>query len=227
LIRLINIFGNPNIGVYTFTNDILCLIPEKLSKKMIALFSNTLNVSTHRISISNSRIIGILTAGNNKGILLPKIVDKREVDKLKKIIKDLNIDIQVEVLPSELTALGNNILINDKAAIINPDFESNIEELIRDTCQIDEIIKRRIAGSKLVGSNALVTNKGLLVSPDASLDELEFLGNYFDVNCDIGTVNKGVGLVGSSGLVCNVYGALVGRETTGPELQRIFSVFNI
>jgi len=227
VINLLNFFGNPNIGVFSYTNDQICFIPEKIPKRSISIITETLKASVFKISISGSRIIGILITGNNNGLLLPKIINNKEIIKIREIINELDLKITIETIPSDLNALGNNILINDHAAIINPDYDKYICQIIKDTCLIDEVIQKRIANSKLVGSNALVTNKGLLVNPNASIEELEFLESFFKVYCDIGSVNQGVGLVGSSGIIANSYGAIVGRKTTGPELQRISSVLDL
>ncbi|MHA1270704.1 MAG: translation initiation factor IF-6 [Candidatus Helarchaeota archaeon] len=227
MINLLNFFGNPNIGVFSYTNDQICFIPEKIPKRSISIITETLKASVFKISISGSRIIGILITGNNNGLLLPKIINNKEIIKIREIINELDLKITIETIPSDLNALGNNILINDHAAIINPDYDKYICQIIKDTCLIDEVIQKRIANSKLVGSNALVTNKGLLVNPNASIEELEFLESFFKVYCDIGSVNQGVGLVGSSGIIANSYGAIVGRKTTGPELQRISSVLDL
>jgi len=54
-----------------------------------------------------------------------------------------------------------------------------------------------------------------------------FLEDFFKVQSDIGTVNQGVVFVGSSGIIANKHGAIIGRKTSGPELQRITSVLDI
>lgn len=215
------------MAVYSFTNDKLCFIAKRISHRLQNIISETLNVPVFKTHLSNSRIIGILMTGNSKGILLPKIVEGKELSNFKQIIIELDLDIQLEIIPSDLTALGNNILINDRAAIINPDYNKNIIQIIKDTCLVDDVIQGTVAGSKLVGSNALLTNKGLLVNPNSSIDELNFLEEFFKINCDIGSVNQGVDMVGSSGIIANSYGAIIGRKTTGPELQRISTVLDV
>jgi translation initiation factor 6 len=227
LIQILNFFGNPNIGVYSYTNDKFCLIPRKIQASNKELILETLKVPIYQTHISNSRIIGILVSGNSHGLLLPQIINQTEVEFIEKIINDLALEMRVQILTSEYTALGNNILINDKAAIINPDYNVNMIKMIEDICSVDEVIQKRVASSKLVGSNALVTNKGLLVNPIAKVEELDFLENFFGVQVDIGTVNRGIGYVGSSGLLANSYGAIIGTETTGPEMQRIGNVLDV
>ena len=224
---MLNFFGNPNIAVYSYTNDNFCIIPRKIIKKIQELITETLGCPVYKMHIADSRIIGILVSGNSKGILLPNMVNKREISQIRNIISELNLDMNVGIIPSKLTALGNNILINDHAAIINPEYDVNITQIIKDTCLIEEVEQQRIANSKLPGSIALVTNKGLLINPNAKIEELEFLEDFFKVQSDIGTVNQGVGFVGTSGIIANKEGAIIGRKTTGPELQRITSILDI
>ncbi|MBD3230266.1 MAG: translation initiation factor IF-6 [Candidatus Lokiarchaeota archaeon] len=225
--QLLNLFGNPNIGVYGYTNDLFCIVPPIITKSNTELISDVLNVPAYKLHISNSRIIGIFLSGNSKGLLVPRMITDREMTSIENIISELDLDFTIKILPSDLTAIGNNVLINDHAAIINPDYDPKIKELIRETCYVDEVIQRRIVNSKLVGSNALITNKGLLVNPNVRIEELDFLEDFFKVKADIGTVNRGVVYIGSSGIIANKYGAIIGRDTTGPELQRIGSVLEL
>jgi len=77
-----------------------------------------------------------------------------------------------------------------------------------------------------VGSAAVVTDEGGLVHPDATDEELEKLSDFFGVDVDIGTVNFGVAFI-KTGLVANNYGALVGANTTGPEIMRVMKALNL
>ncbi|TFF87139.1 MAG: translation initiation factor IF-6, partial [Promethearchaeota archaeon] len=46
--QLLNFFGNPNIGVYGFTNDHFCIVPTMITKSNIELISEILNVPTYK-----------------------------------------------------------------------------------------------------------------------------------------------------------------------------------
>jgi len=72
----------------------------------------------------------------------------------------------------------------------------------------------------------VVTNRGGIVHPDASKKDLEFLQEFFKVPIDVGTVNFGVPYV-RSGLVANDKGAIVGLNTTGPEILRISRILGM
>ncbi len=218
-----NFFNNPNIGVFSFATDDYCVIPEGLTKREIKTVENTLNVSCIAINIAQSHIIHTLSIGNKNGYLVPHTITDNEQIKLQK-----QLDINIATVRTELTALGNNILCNDKAAIINPDFERNQLKIIEDALGV-EIVKGNILGSEepgLVGSQALCTNKGVLVHVDANHEILEWLGEVLRVEVDIGTINAGYPYI-ASGVIANSHGAVVGDDTTGPEIMRLGQVFDI
>ncbi len=215
----LSIYGNPNIGVYLFATDTYALIPPGLEEKTRRIIGEALDLDEDRIvetTIADMRIIGVMVAGNDNGLLLPRIISSGEEASLRRTLGDL---INIEVLDSRLTALGNVILANDNAAVICPDFEDKVAETVRNTLGV-EVEKRSIAYIPTVGSLGVVTNKGGVLHPDASDEELEHLADLFKVPLDIGTVNFGVSFI-KTGLVANSRGALVGEYTTGPELARI------
>jgi len=111
----------------------------------------------------------------------------------------------------------------DHIAVISPLIERDFLKLIEDVLDV-EVVVRSIGGSPLVGSIAYVTNRGLLVYPLVTDEELNELRDLFKLTVDVGTVNKGSIFLGT-GLIANSKGAIVGYETTGPELLRIHQVF--
>ena len=91
--------------------------------------------------------------------------------------------------------------------------------MIRDTLDV-EVEKGTIANSPLVGAVAVATNRGLAAHPMASEEELIFLRELFKVPVDVSTVNCGSPYL-RIGVVANSHGAVVGSETTGPEMARL------
>ena len=65
-----------------------------------------------------------------------------------------------------------------------------------------------------------VTNKGFLLYRDSTPAEINFVEDTFKVQGDIGTVGKGITLVGACS-IANSKGAIVGKNTTGPEMARL------
>jgi translation initiation factor 6 len=214
-----SIFGNSNIGVYVYGNDKITFIPQGLQKKDIDEISQILQTDITEVSIANTRLIGVLMSGNNNGLILSRIASDNEIDLIKKSAKDLN----VAVLSSRNNAIGNLIVANDRAALVYPYFEDDIIKQIQDNLGV-EVFKRSVVGIPTVGAIIAVTNVGGLVHPDVSDEEIKFLEDIFKVPFKTGTVNFGVSFI-RTGLVVNTKGAVVGEDTTGPEIARVQMVF--
>ncbi|MHA1379594.1 MAG: translation initiation factor IF-6 [Candidatus Helarchaeota archaeon] len=223
MIIKLNFFGNVNIGVFSFATDEYCVIPEGLTKREIKKMEDVLKVPCIPISIAQAHIIHTLSAGNKNGFIVPQTATDEEFSELKK-----QFNINIAKITTEFTAVGNQILCNDKAAVISPDLETNQLKIIEDTLGV-EVIRRKILEPEepgLVGSQAICSNKGVLVHVDATDEILEWLGDVLDVEVDIGTVNAGYPYT-ASGIIVNSFGAIVGEDTTGPEIVRIGEVFDI
>ena len=66
------VYRGANIGVYIRTNDNTVLLPMGFAETKAEKLAKYLDVDYHCVSIANTRLIGILSVMNNKGILLPK-----------------------------------------------------------------------------------------------------------------------------------------------------------
>jgi len=215
------IYGNPNIGVYVYTNELFSFIPKDAPEKLERIVASSLQVPVYRITLCQSPLIGVFSSGNSKGLILSKLVTDEELSLIKKLVKE---EVNVMVIRNvKESAIGNLILANDKAAIISPLLPRTLCREIQDVLDV-EVIIRAISGFPLVGSVAVVSNKGLLVNPLIKEEEIEELGDIFGVKADVGTVNRG-NIFLRSGIVVNSKGGIVGSETTGPELMRLHQVF--
>jgi len=213
-VAILNLMGNSNIGVYIHATDRFVIVPEDIDSEAETVVAEVLKVDIVKTLVGGSRLIGVLLAGNSKGVLVGSTAREEEIKRLRDAL-----DVPVEVLPSKNNAVGNLIAANDKAALVYPGLERESVQLIRDVLDV-EVEERAIAGVGTVGSVIVVTNRGGLVHPDATEEEVEFLSEFFGVPFMTGTVNFGVSFV-RTGLVANSNGALVGGETRGPELARI------
>ncbi|MEM1873442.1 MAG: translation initiation factor IF-6 [Acidilobaceae archaeon] len=208
--------GNPNIGVYMHVAENYALVPPSLTEKEEELVRSTLRVDrVVRATLFNTRLIGVFAGGNSNGLILPRGVPEDEVKKIKRELGDINI-VLVDVAEN---AIGNLLAANDRAAIIYPFFDNSLAKTISDALGV-EVRRASIGGFNVVGSVLVVTNRGGVVCPEATEDEIKLLEEYFRVPIATATVNFGVSFV-RAGLVANSKGALVGSETTGPEIVRI------
>ncbi len=223
-ITKLSLYGNINIGVYIFANNSIAFVPKNTDQKIIDTIARTLNVDVYSISIADLSIIGVMMAGNDNGILLPRIIKDSESSDIRKVLKKYGIN--TVVLDSKYTALGNLILSNSKGAVVYPEFEKDVVKIIKDVLNVERIEQRYIAGIPVVGSIGVVTDNGGIIHPGASDAELQTLEEVFKVPLTTGTVNFGVVFV-KSGLVANNHGILVGENTTGPELMRIQEAFGV
>lgn len=219
IIERMSIYGSSSIGAFIFANNDFALLPIDVPTKVEKRVKDALKVNVVRVSVMSSVLLGVLVAGNSQGLLLPKHTLDDEIKALRRELGDVNI----ALLPSKKNAIGNIVLTNDKAAIVDPELDKRVIKIIEDTLNV-ETIPMKIAGHYLVGAVAAVSNNGMLVHPLASDDEISNLAKIFRVRVDVGTVNRGSPFI-RSGLVVNDRGALVGLDTTGPEIMRIHEIF--
>lgn len=208
----INFWGNSVLGVFARCTEDFILLPHEASKSFIQTVEEALHVSAIPTSIDGSSIVGCLCCGNSRGFLVSDRVNESE-------LRDMGKYTLIQRLEGVLTATGNNILVNDTAALINPEMSDSAANEVSEFLDVD-VYKGTIGGLKTVGMAACATNKGILVHPKASRYELDHLHEIFNLPVDIGTVNLGSPLVGS-GLLANSKGYVVGSETTGHEMGRI------
>lgn len=212
-----NFSGDPNIGLYGFATDSYCFLGFEPSKKILEKIKSILGVKVKIASVAGTDLIGIFCAGNSNGILLPKIIEDYELKRLKGMF-----EINLSVLKSKETALGNMILCNDKGCLISRDlrrFKQQISDCLDCEVEIGEIARMDI-----VGSAAKTTSVGCLCHRNAKEDEIKLAENLLKVKVDIGTVGYGNPFI-KSGIIVNSKGILTSKQTTGPELDRIFEVF--
>lgn len=208
--------NNPNIGLYFRVSDKYCLVGRKLNKNEHSLVSETFNVPIIYAPVYESELTGLFCVGNSSKLLVPDILDEGEFKNLEKELGKLGV--KVGKISTRLTALGNNICVNDKVCIISGEFSKKEEEFISGFFGIPTH-RRNFGPITVPGSMFLLTNKGVCFHPELEGEEfLKVFGNKF--NKGVGTCNFGNAYV-SSGAVANSNGLLIGHMTTGIEVQRI------
>lgn len=212
MLKKMDISGNPFIGVYCHANEEFAVVPPEFSKAMISQVGKVLDVEVIQTTVASSPLIGVLVTSNSNGIVVTNFAEKKEIERFSGKKNILSI-------PDVLNAAGNDILCNDRFALVHPGLKKTTVRDIADTLGV-ETEKGTIANLNTVGAAGVVTNSGLLCHPHASEQEIKKLKQRFHVNADIGTANYGTPLVGAC-MIANTRGAVVGASTTPIELGRI------
>lgn len=210
--------GDPNVGLYGFATDKYCLLGVEPQAKLKKRMSEVLQVPLISVSLADTDLIGLFASGNSKGIVLTKLVGKDEIAALKSALPDINIF----VLKTVSTALGNLVLCNDRGCLLPKKFSGHKKD-IADALDC-EVAVGTVAGLEIVGSAAVASNIGCLCHHETTEAEAEFLEGLLKVKVDVGTVAYGSPFI-KAGLIVNTNGVIVAENSTGPELGRIADVF--
>ena len=213
-----DVYRGANIGVYIRTNDSTVLLPMGFAESKAEKIAKYLDVDYHCVSVANTRLIGILSVMNNKGILLPKTAFQNEFDFLKE-----ETGLEVGVLDSKFTALGNVMCVNDKGAVVSPWLSEKDCQTIRDVLGV-EVIQKKIAGFNQIGSVMVANNSGAVIHPEANEEDMKTFANLLGVKIEHSSVNNGIPYV-SSGILANNNSIVVGSLTTGPEIMMLTRAF--
>lgn len=213
MFKLLHFGGNPNVGVYARATERHVLASPHLSKRELQAIAEALEVPTLLLHIGGSNIVGSLLAANSHGAVVPEFSLRAEVRTLERA------GLRVHQLKDALNAAGNNLLVNDRGGVANPEFSDRALQTIEQTLGVS-LVRATLAGLGTVGMAGVATPRGVLVHPKATPEEREAVRRALHADVQVGTVNRGTGLIGA-GLVANSKGALIGAATTGIEISRI------
>lgn len=214
-----DLYRGPNIGVYATANDETLLVPNGFAPAKAAKLAEHLGVARCcHASIANTRLLGTLIAINNNGMLLPKTAFADEYDYLRS-----ETGLNVEILESKFTALGNLVCANDRGAIVSPWISTGDCRTIADVLGV-EIVQRRVAGMYQTGSVMRANNTGAAVHPETDEEDMKMFANLLGVRVEHSSINSGVPYV-SSGMLVNNNAIVVGSLTTGPEIMMLTRAF--
>jgi translation initiation factor 6 len=216
-IILSDIFGDPNVGIFSFANDKIAILPAGISPSKLKSFQDTLGVESCSIGIAESRLVGIYVTGNSNALLVPYITTKDELKRIR------STGTHVAVIKERRTALGNIILCNDHGAIIDPRLKQKTIAVLEETLNVP-VRSSTIGGLPHIGALATASNKGVLANPIITENESNTISNVLGVPVSKGTVNSGVPYP-KAGIVVNSNGAVVGSHTLGSELLTLSSAF--
>ena len=207
------IFGNPYLGVFCSANENLAVVPITSDSEFMESVKSSLDVeAVIKMSVDGSSTVGSLMRFNSNGAIASEFISNAEVKKLEG-------HLEVTKISQKFNAMGNNVLANDKGALVHPSFSPETVEEISRALGVP-VERGTIAGYKTVGSSAVITNKGAIVHPHTSTYEMEVFEKVLGIKPQICTANYGTGQVGAC-MIANSKGAVVGETSTPIELGRI------
>jgi translation initiation factor 6 len=210
-LHLMDIYRSPNIGIFLKANETHLLVPKGLAQTKTNKLCESLKVSAVPASIGESRLLGALASMNSNGILVSRLAEDYEINEIRSAT-----GLNIARLESKLTAVGNLVAANDKAALASPLLDGRALSQVKDILGT-EVHTTPIGEYHQVGSLVVATNNGAAVYPGLDEREVSRLGSLLGVEAYPSSVNSGVPFV-ASGLVANSRNAVVGSQTTGPEL---------
>jgi translation initiation factor 6 len=195
------------------TNDSVTVLPVDSMKKLEEAAEANLKTKVIRVSAGDSNLLGIYVAMNSNGVILPNIMREQEVAEFRKA------GLNAYVSQEKHNAHGNNIAVNDRGGIINPNVDRAEARKMEDVFGV-ELVPMTFAGYSTVGSACIATNTGFLAHYGAREDDMKMLKDALKVDGGRGTVNTGTGFV-AYGVVVNRNGYIAGDGTTAFELGRL------
>ena len=201
--------GSPYVGIFSTITDDIAVVPHPITSKEMKNIEKTLEVTPIKASLGDTSLIGILSKGIGKKIVVSNISEKREIKKLEKE--------GLEVLQIDgFTSTGNLIAMNKNGGIASPLVqEKNIKKL--GAFFKIKFKQMRIAESDLPGACLTVTNKGFIAHPNISEEDFERAKKIFKTEGKATTANYGDLFTGNS-VVANSKGVITGILTSGIEL---------
>lgn len=175
--------GTPNIGVYAKASDALVIAAEGTDGTFLTDLKEVLSADIVTLTVGGARIVGSLVALNSNGAAVSNMAEDAEIEALRKILPVIR-------LPDEINAAGNNILVNDRGAVVTPDASAKTVKRISDVFGV-EAVQATIAGISTVGSVCVCTNKGCICTPDATEDDVALLKDVLKVDVAPATANHG------------------------------------
>lgn len=122
-------FENSNeVGVFARLTNSYAIVAIGASENFYSVFEAELQdvIPICHATIAGTRIVGRLTAGNRKGLLVPTTTTDQELQHLRNTLPD---DVKIQRIEERLSALGNVICCNDHVALVHPDLERETEEM--------------------------------------------------------------------------------------------------
>lgn len=215
-----DVYRSPNVGIYAKCNDSFVFIPNGFAITKVKNLCEFLKTDHVFTSVANTRLLGVLMVMNNNGILLPRNALEEEVVHLKK-----STGLNVDILDTKHTAIGNLICVNDKGGIMSPLIPSEYAKQVEDVLGI-EVIRKKVAGYQQTGAMAKANSHGGIIHPATEEEDVKTMSQVLGVDLEPATINGGSPFV-SSGILANNKSMVVGSLTNGPELMMLTKAFKV
>ena len=207
-----DVLGSDQVGFYLAICGNVVFHPFELNEEGLDRIDQCIGLERHPLSVGGSNLVGALVAGTSKGLAVADIATESDID----ILTSYG---DVVVMEGGVNTAGNLLICNENGAIASPAIPEDGVEIISEVLGV-QVAVSSIAGEDVVGSLGCVNDQGILLHPDVRPDEVQLIEEILRVPPMVGTVAFGSPYVGA-GIACSNNGAIVGRETTGPELNRI------
>lgn len=204
----LNFENNPGIGLFAFATDGFCVVNRLFRKKDVNLIHKVLKVPVYEVSVLRTGFAGMFISGNSKGAIVSDELHEDEIAHLKR-------SVDVLVLGTRQTAVGNLILANDRGCVISKELGKHKKE-IADFLGVETRVGT-IAGLDIVGSLAACNSRGCLAHKSISEKEKNLIEKTLGVSVLPGSVNFGNQWI-RSGIIANSNGFVAGDRASGPEL---------
>jgi translation initiation factor 6 len=212
--------GSDFIGAFATCTGKFVFVAEGVTERARALLKSTLKAECFGMTIYGTDLVGIFMRGNSNGIAISNVASDYEIGK----IKELGLDLNVGVITSDINAVGNNVIVNDKIAIINPEYRDADVAQFEDIFGV-EVVRKRIGNFNTVGANNILTNSGIVINNHATDEDKEGLDRITGFESVRTTANTGALSIGLS-TISNSAGVVAGSDTTGYELSRIMNALS-
>lgn len=203
--------GNPNVGLYGIVTDKLTLLGKEFPEKDDDTVRDVFGKEIARITIAGTSLIGVFCVWHNNTLLIPSITFDHEIETLQEL------GIPYEVIRTELTCLGNNILVTEKAALINPDFTDEETAILEKALGVP-CTRREVMDIEAVGGIGIAREGQGLFHRDLHPNIVQELEELLGITITLGTINMGSPYI-KSGILLGKEGFLVGNTSGGPEIR--------
>lgn len=212
-----DMYRGPNIGIYAAACDECVFLPRGFERAKAERISGRLGARPVLASVAGTRVLGTMMVAVGRTALLPATALAPEAELIAAA------GMEVAVIESRYTALGNLVCANAHGAIVSPEVPRADAAAIGDALGV-EAVQTRIAGYHQVGAMLAANSSGGVIHPEASDEEVSLVSGVLHARIELATVNGGVPFV-SSGLLANNRAVMAGSFTSGPEIMMLTRAF--